>query len=129
MMYQLLLTMLAISYADACYAVPYQKPNQLVCAEKGHPDYKDSDLQNVVEKLVADIDREVGNGCLMNRKFIENSGNVWGDVESIGACKSSQDLKGILFGVRDYFYNRQNECRNVRIVSGDTKVASRFRLA
>jgi hypothetical protein len=93
MMYQLLLTMLTVSYAGACIPHQPQNPNQLVCAEKGHPDYKYSDLQNVVDKLVADLDREGGSGCLMNRKFIENSGNVWGDVESIGACKSSQDLK------------------------------------
>ncbi len=91
MMYQLLITILAISLAGA-YTPISPLPN-IVCAEEGHADYNDSDLQKVIYKLAEDVDREGVSGCLMDRKFIENSGNVWGDVESIEVCATPEDLK------------------------------------
>ena len=53
-----------------------------------------NNINKVVDKLVQDIDREVGSGCMTNRKFIENSGNVWGDVEAMGACRTEEGKSG-----------------------------------
>jgi hypothetical protein len=124
MKYHLVIAILAIALAAACNA------DSAVCAETGYHYGYDIDIQNVVAKLVQDIDREVGSGCMTNRKFIENSGIVWGDVEAMGGvCRTSKELKQTLFNVRDYFQDFYKECRNYRIVSHGNTVASRMRLA
>ena len=126
MKYQLVITIFVFTTAVFC------KADNAVCAENssfGDGNY--DDIQRVVDKLVQDIDREVGSGCMIDRKFIENSGNVWGDVEAIGACRTSNDLKQTLYAVKKYFGSRFNlaRCRNYRIVSHGDTVASRIRVA
>jgi hypothetical protein len=126
MKYQLVIAILAVTLGAVCNA------DSAVCAEKGSYYYSTAfnDIQSVVAKLVQDIDREVGPGCMINRKFIENSGRIWGDVEAMGGvCRTSDELKQTLFNVRDYFQNLRNGCRNFRIVSHGDTVASRIRIA
>jgi hypothetical protein len=121
MKYFMIITVLVINVALVCNA------DHAVCAERGFNAADFNDIWSAVNRLVWVIRREVGSRCIANRKFIVRSGNVWADVEAMGGCKTSDDLKHTLFNVRNYIQNYRNGCRNYRIVSHGGTVASRIR--
>ena len=98
-----------------------------VCADQGFRAKSMHSYRNAADKLRITIDAKVGSGCVTDVKFIECSGSACADVESIGACRTSNDLKETLFNVRDFVCGRMNECHNYRIVSHGGTVASRIR--
>ncbi len=97
-----------------------------VCAEYGLKAHQ-ANFDEATDLLRQTIDREVGDDCVENKKFIECGKTACADVESIGACKTADDLKETLSKVLSYVENISNDCYNYRLVTHDGSVASRIR--
>jgi len=115
MKYQLVIDIFVITTTVVC------KGYDDLCADSLPKYYKDhnaaylNDLQRVVDKLIQDIDREVGSGCFPDRLFEEKIGYVKGDLATAGGCWTSDDLKKNLFKASKYMQNSRNVCGNYKI--------------
>ena len=97
-----------------------------VCAESGLKAHQ-ANFDVAANLLRETIDREVGDDCVEDRKFVECGGNACADVESIGACRTADDLKETLSKALSYVEKISNDCYNYRIVTHEGTVASRIR--